>query len=297
MEYLGYFFTRLLIELFRFVPFAVLYPLSDGLAFFLHSIVGYRKKVVYDNLQRAFPEKSPAELKKIVRASYRNLADVTLETLKSNTMSIAAITRRCPVTNAEVINRYLDQGQSVILGGSHYNNWELTGITMPPALHGTTVTAYKPLSNKLTDAFINRARARTGMVMIPMDSTFGVIRQREREQLTSIYILLADQSPSSRKSAHWVEFLGRDTASLPGIDVLARKFKLPVLYYHVRRLRRGFYEVEYSEICPDPATVAEADITRAYARRLESMIREQPENWLWSHKRWKMKREEPVSPA
>jgi KDO2-lipid IV(A) lauroyltransferase len=102
---------------------------------------------------------------------------------------------------------------------------------------------------------------------------------------------LSDQSPSSKKSAHWVDFLGRDTASLPGLDVLARKFKLPVLYYHVRRLRRGFYEVEYFEICANPAEAAETDITRDYARRLETIIREQPENWLWSHKRWKMVRE------
>lgn len=291
MQWIGYLLTRLVAEIFRFLPFRLLYGLSDGVAFLLRAVVGYRSAVVYDNLRRAFPEKTEAEIKKIARASYRNLTDVTLETLKSYTMPLAEIQRRCPPINPELVNQYLDQGQSVILAGSHYNNWEYTGISMPPVFHGDTVTAFKPISNKLIDRYVNWTRARTGMVLISMDSTFAVIRQREREQQRSVYVLLSDQSPSSKKSAHWVDFLGRDTASLPGLDVLARKFKLPVLYYHVRRLRRGFYEVEYFEICANPAEAAETDITRDYARRLETIIREQPENWLWSHKRWKMVRE------
>lgn len=289
MHRIGYFFTRLIAEIFRFVPFWLLYILSDGLAFLLRAVVGYRKTVVDENLLRAFPEKSAAERAEIARQSYRNLTDVTLETLKSYTLSLEEIKRRCPPRNPELVNQYLDRGQSVMLSGSHYNNWEYTGISMPPVFHGTAVTAYKPITNPWIDAYVNRTRERTGMVMISMESTFAAIRQREREGLRSVYILLSDQSPSSRKSAQWVDFLGQKTASLPGMDVLARKFKLPVLYYHIRRLRRGFYAVEYSEICSDPAAAAEADITRAYAARLEAAIREQPANWLWSHKRWKMK--------
>lgn len=292
MDFIGYFFTRLLAELFRFVPFWLLYRLSNGLAFVLYRVAGYRRQVVWDNLRGAFPEKSDAELAAIVHKSYRNLTDVTLETLKSYTTSIAEIQRRCLVRNPELINKYLDRGQSVILSGSHYNNWEYTGISMPPKFHGATVTAFKPISNKRVDAYVNQTRARTGMVMVSMEDTFKAMRQRQNAQEPAVFILLADQSPSSRKSAHWVSFLGRDTASLPGVDVLARKFHFPVLYYHVRRLRRGFYDVELYEICADPDQAPEQSITQAYARRLENIIRQQPENWLWSHKRWKMKRDE-----
>ena len=291
MQWIAYLLTRLIAEIFRFVPFRVLYALSDGLAFLLHRVVGYRKTVVHENLRRSFPEKKADEIGEIATKFYRNLTDVMLETLKSYTMTIGEIQRRCPPRNPELVNRYLDQGQSIILAGSHYNNWEYTGITLPPALHGTVVTAYKPLTNKRMDAYVNFTRARTGMVLVSMEGTFTAIRQYEREQKPAVYILLADQSPSSRKNAHWVTFLGQDTASLPGVDVLARKFKLPVLYYHVRRLQRGFYDVEFFEVCPNPAEVAEAEITRAYTRQLENIIRERPENWLWSHKRWKMKRE------
>jgi len=285
----GYFFLRIGIELFRLIPFRVLYVLSDGLAFLLFNIIGYRKKVVFDNLRRAFPEKTEEERLRIARRFYLNLTDTTLETVKLFTTPVQEIKRRCPCLNPEVVNQYLDNGQSIILSGSHYNNWEITGITMPPVFHGATVTAYKPLTNKHIDRFLNRSRARTGMELVSMEETFKVMRKRANEAV--VFILLTDQSPTSRKNAHWVEFLGQDTASLPGVDVLARKFNFPVLYYHVRRVRRGYYEVSFDEIWKDPSTAADMDITRAYARRLETEIRALPENWLWSHKRWKIRRE------
>ena len=285
----GYFFLRVFIELFRLVPFRVLYVLSDGLAFLLYRILGYRKKVVLDNLRRSFPEKNEDEILRLVRLSYRNLADNTLETFKYFTAPIPEIMKRCPVLNPELVNQYLDRKQPGILTGSHYNNWEITGITMPPAFHGATITAFKPLTNQYIDRYLNASRARTGMELVSMEDMFKVMRKRAGEAV--VWILLADQSPSSRKSAHWVEFLGQDTACLPGSDVLARKFNFPVLYYHVRRVKRGYYEVEYSEIWKNPAEAADMEITRAYTRHLEEKIREQPENWLWSHKRWKIRRE------
>ncbi len=286
---IGYIFLRIVGELFRLVPFRVVYMLSDGLAFLLFRVVGYRKKVVLENLQRAFPEKTEAEIVRIARLSYRNLTDVTLESIKSFTMSVEEANRRCPCLNSGVINQFLDKGQAVILTGSHYSNWEYTGLTMPPTFHGATVTAYKPLTNKIIDRFLNACRSRTGMELVSMDDMFRVMRKRVGE--AAVYILLSDQSPSSRKSAHWVEFLGLDTASLPGADVMARKFKYPVLYYHVRRLRRGFYDVEFRMLCENPEEAEETGITRAYAKMLEAEIRAQPENWLWSHKRWKIRRE------
>ncbi|MBC7777618.1 MAG: lysophospholipid acyltransferase family protein [Phycisphaerae bacterium] len=280
---------RAFLQIFRLVPFPALYALSDALAFLLLRVIGYRKKVIFENLRRAFPEKNEAEIRKIARATYRNLTDVTVETLKSFTVPYAEIERRGLCLNPEIVNQYLDRGQSVILMGSHLGNWEYSGLTLPPQFHGATVTAYKPLSNKGMDGYLNKARSRTGMELVAMDEVFKAIRKRSGEP--AVFILLSDQSPSSRKSAHWVDFLGQDTASLPGADVLGRKFGLPVLYYRVVRTeRRGFYEIEFTELSADPSSAAEMDITRAFARRLEADIRQQPEQWLWSHKRWKMKR-------
>lgn len=289
---IGYFSLRIFVQIFRLVPFRALYALSDALAFLLFDVISYRRKVVFDNLRRAFPEKNENEIGQIARAAYRNLSDVTLETFKSFSMPYAEIERRCPCLNPEILNKYLDQNQSLILSGSHLANWEYSGLTMPPAFHGATVTAYKPLTNKTMDAYLNRARARTGMEMVAMDEVFRAMRRRDKGQPPAVFLLLSDQSPSSRKSAHWVDFFGHPTASLPGADVLARKFGFPVLYYQVRRVRRGFYEIVFSEICADPSTATETSITQAFARHLEADIRAQPEQWLWSHKRWKMKRED-----
>jgi KDO2-lipid IV(A) lauroyltransferase len=276
-----------LLQIFRLVPFSVLYVLSDVLAFFLYRIIGYRKKVIFENLHRAFPEKSKAEIQKIASGTYKNLTDITLETLKSFTAPIAEIERRALCLNPELLNQYLDRGQSVILSGSHLGNWEYSGLVLPMSLTGTTVLVYKPLTNKKMDAFLNKARTRTGAATVAMKELVRALKN----EATSSFVLLSDQSPSSRKSAHWIDFFGQDTASLPGADVLGRKFEMPVMYYLVHRTsRRGFYEIEFTELCADPSTAAEMDITRAYTRRLENDIRNQPEQWLWSHKRWKMKR-------
>lgn len=280
---------RVFLQIFRLIPFRVLYVLSDAMAFLLFKIVGYRRKVIVENLRRAFPEKTDLEIQKIVRETYRNLTDVTLETLKSFTAPYPEIERRALCVNPEILNQYLDLGKSVILTGSHLGNWEYSGLTMPPQFHGETVTAYKPLTNKGMDAYINQARSRTGMQMVAMDEVFKAMRKHS--EAPTVFILLADQSPSSRKSAHWVNFFGQETASLPGADVLGRKFGMPILYYQVlRTARRGFYEIEFTELCADPLVAAEMDITRAFTRRLEADIRAQPEQWLWSHKRWKMSR-------
>jgi len=280
----------LLLQVFRLVPFRALYWLSNGLAFLLSNVVGYRKKVIRENLRRAFPEKSDAELQKIVKANYRNLTDVTLETLKLFTLPYAELERRCRCINPELLNQYLERGQCVILSSSHIGNWEYAALTMPPKLSGTLVSVYKPLSNKRFDAFINRSRSRTGMELVAMDQVYRSMRTWTNKG-GAVFLMLADQSPSSRKSAHWVDFLNQDSASLPGVDVLGRKFKLPVLYSLVRRSeRRGYYELEFSVINEHPELADEMDITRAYARQVEADIRKHPEQWLWSHRRWKMKR-------
>jgi KDO2-lipid IV(A) lauroyltransferase len=286
----AYIFLRIIVALLRFVPFPVLYLLSDGLAFLLQRVIGYRKKVVFENLRRSFPEKSDTEIQQIIRGVYRNLTDVTLETIKSYTTDLSEIHRRCQVLNPEIVAEYLDRGESVILAGSHNCNWEYAGLTLPEGLGQRMFGVYKPLTNKVINSYTNEKRSRGGMVLVPMDEVVAVMRKQKNTEACA-YMLIADQSPSSRKRAHWVTFFGQETASLPGVDVLARTFDFPVFSYQIRRVRRGFYEIEYAPLWAAPAAAMEGDITRAYTRQLEAEIRAQPENWLWSHKRWKMRRD------
>lgn len=287
MQRISYWILRALAESFRLVPFWLLYRLSDMLAFLFEQVIGYRKQVMLDNLRRSFPEKTPEELHKILRAAYRNLTDITLETIKGFTVAQAELNRRCTYANPELANAYLERGQSLVIAGSHINSWEWPCMTLPLALHAPTFSVYKPLSNKIVDRYYNRRRGRAGMIMISMDDTFAVLRKHAQE--TGAYFFLSDQSPSSRKSVHWVRFLNQDTAFMPGVDFLARRFKYPVLYFHCERLRRGYYQVTFYEICTDPAAATEQEISRAYAALVENIIQKQPENWLWSHRRWKHK--------
>lgn len=287
MPYLAFLLLRAVAALFRIVPWAALPVLSDGLAFLLYRVVGYRKTVVRENLTRVFPEYSAAQRAEIAWKSYQNLTDITLETIKAFTAPLEQIRERCPCINPELVNAYLDQGQTVLITGGHYNNWELACLTIPHGLNGAAVTVYKALSNTHVDTYYNANRARGGTLLASMEDTFSMIRKR-REQ-ASAFLFLSDQSPSSRKSAQWVRFLGQDSAFLPGVDVLARKFNYPVLHFNIVRLRRGYYQLRYENLFNNPALAQEGDITRAYAARIEAEIRAQPENWLWSHKRWKMK--------
>jgi KDO2-lipid IV(A) lauroyltransferase len=287
MSQIKLFLLKIVLTLFSILPFRVMYILSDGLAFILHRMPGYRVKVVAENLRNAFPEKSEAEIRLITRQFYKSLADVLLESMRSPTISPAEATRRCRPVNPEVVNVYLDQNRPVILAGSHLGNWEWGGLSLPPSFHGATITAFKPLSDKTIEDFFNQSRARTGMEMVSMEDLFRVMRKRSSE--AAVFILLGDQSPSSRKSAHWVNFLGQPTATLPGTDVLARKFACPVIYYRTVRRSRGFYEIEFEELCADPSIMPDKAITQKYSDTLEKDIRQHPEQWLWSHKRWKMK--------
>ncbi|MBN8684982.1 MAG: lysophospholipid acyltransferase family protein [Chitinophagales bacterium] len=286
MHKLGYYFIRFGVFLFRILPYRAVHVLSDWMAFLMYRVFGYRKQVMLDNLKRAFPERDEAWRKALLPAIYQNLTDVTLESITSGGGDIHTVRRMCSVRNPELVNAYLDRKQSVILSGSHYHCWEVAGKAIPEHLHGATHIVYKPMSNPYADAYFNTLRENTGMHLVSMNDTFAAMRKHAPEGVA--FVMLADQSPSSRKNAHWVDFLGQNSASLPGVDVLARKFKMPVLYFHVERLRRGYYEVVFSEIWPNPEIAAEKEITQAYAKHIEAIIRKKPEGWLWSHKRWKI---------
>jgi len=291
MSYISYLFLRLFIESFRLIPFGLLYRLSDGMAFLLHRVLGYRKNVIFDNLRRAFPEKTDSEMDELVKDTYRNLADITLETIKSFVTPIEEIHRRCVWTNIEKANACLQNGQTIIISGSHFASWEWPCMSTAHRMAGPTFCTYKPLNNPYVNAFYNRCRSRDGIHMISMEDTGATIRKSR--DLPSVYFLVGDQSPGNLKNAQWIDFFGQDTPFLPGIDFLARRYKYPVYYINVQRIKRGFYTCTFEEIWTEPAAANEADITRAYAAHMENIIRQTPGNWLWSHKRWKHRRTAP----
>lgn len=290
------FFITAIVYVFVFIiaiiPFFLLYAISDLLGFILYRIVGYRKNIVNENLRKSFPDIDNAELKRLVRLSYRNLSDVMVETLKGFSLTKTRVVERHRFINPEVFEPFLKNSQSFIVTASHYNNWEWGGLSIPLQIDCDVAVFYKPLSNKRMDSVIKKNRERTGIEMVSFYKTAATFK-KYKDRPTA-YFLVADQSPSNARKSYWIDFLGRETAFLHGPELYSKSYDLPVLYADMKRIKRGYYEIDLSVLVDKPSELEEGEITRRYAEKLEDVVRNQPENWLWSHKRWKMTKSEKV---
>jgi Kdo2-lipid IVA lauroyltransferase/acyltransferase len=284
---IGYIFFRIFVGLFGLIPFSVLYRISNGVAWLLYKGVGYRKKVVFDNLKACFPEKSPQEIERIAAASYQNLADVLLEGIKGFSISSEELRKRYIFKNPEMLHAVQTKGGSSIAMAAHFSNWEWGTMGFPIFITERKVIGfYKPLSNKRIDRYTHNNRSRTRLVLASIYETPQNFT--EFENTPSVFVLVSDQNPN--RALHWVRFLGQETACLHGADKYARQYGYAVFYTDIQRVKRGFYEVRFEPLALEPQTLSDGDITKLFMARLEKQLLENPNNWLWSHKRWKHKR-------
>ncbi len=279
--------TRFFVLLFAIVPFWLLYIFSDFLYFILYKVFKYRVSVVRDNLKKSFPEKSKEELRKIERLSYKNLSDITVESLKAFTMSKEEIFARHKVINEDELRYLFSKCGGIIALPNHYGNWEW-GAMSCMQLEWQGVALYKPLSNKHLNTYVKRNRSRLGTDLISIyDTARNFVENKDKKKN---YIMASDQSPSNAKKAYWVNFLGRETAFLHGPELYARKYNYPAVFIDIQRIKRGYYELNLSVLTDEPQTLKDGELTQMLASKLEEVIRKKPENWLWSHKRWKLSR-------
>lgn len=288
MDLIVAFFTILFILIVGIIPFFLIYGLADLIWVILYKVVKYRRVVVEQNLRETFPELPPNEINRLVSGSYRNLADVLVEGLKAFTMTRGQIKRRHKVLNPEICDPFYEAGRSVIGVPSHYGNWEWGSMSGSLQLPHYFVVMYKPLANKWTDRFARWSRAKYGGNLVSIYDTANIFRKYHDQN--TIFIMASDQSPSNVNKAIWVDFLDRDTAFLHGPEFYARKYDLPVVFVDIQRVRRGFYELTLDVITDNPKELKPGEITQRYAGKLEKAIRNKPENWLWSHRRWKHSR-------
>ncbi|MBK8442352.1 MAG: lysophospholipid acyltransferase family protein [Sphingobacteriales bacterium] len=274
MEAIGYYAVRLLLSSFRFMPFPVLYALSGAVRVLLQHIIGYRSKVVTDNLRRCFPEKSEAELKNIARLSYLNLSDITLEAFKGYSMSEAVLQKRFKVLNAELPQQYLDTGRKVMLLGAHYGNWEWGGVSIPLSLKQMTVAVYKAMSNKRLEEYMFHQRAYRNLYLAPNSLTEPTFAKFANQAV--MLALVADQNPSNADRAYWIDFVGQDTACIHGPEKYANLYDCVVMYGEVERVRRGYYEFKYVLLTETPRQLPEGELTRRYMGHLEQILRHKP---------------------
>ena len=288
MKFLEYAAFRFVAELFRFLPFFVIYALSDFTRFILYDIFSYRKKVVYENIKNSFPDKTEKEILILCRKFYRHLADITLESIKSMTITTSQIKKRYIVRNTDIANSYYIKGESILCLTSHYGNWEYGILGTNHALKHQAVALYLPLSNKYSEKYGLKRRKRFGMMMVAVQETKSIFKTYP--EIPFAIIMAADQSPSNPDKAIWVNFLNRETACLHGPEGYALKTNMPVLYLSVRKPRRGYYELIFENLIENPSKCKQGEVTEKYMSRLEKDIIYKPEYYLWSHRRWKHKK-------
>ena len=267
-----------------------MYLLSDILYFIAYHLAGYRRRVVRENLAACFPDKTEQERRKIERQYYRHMCDLLIEGAYNLVASPEAIKRRYRLTNRQLVDRYYEQGRTVVLMSAHYGNWEymVSSLNMQLLHHGIGVG--KPLDDKSVAAFITRRRTRYGTQVVDQSDVRQHVAFYDHYHVPCALMMLSDQSPSNPHKSYWTQFLGRDTAFLYGAEYFARKYNYPVLYYSVRKVKRGYYEVTFSPLCERPEEVPQYTIVSRYIDSLERTIAERPEYWLWSHRRWKRQR-------
>ncbi|MGD8345676.1 MAG: lysophospholipid acyltransferase family protein, partial [Lysobacterales bacterium] len=287
MGTIAYYLSLPFIYLVSYLPFRVLYLLSDVMYLFVYRVLRYRKAVVTSNLERSFPDKSSEEIDAIRRGYYRYLCDLILETLKTLTITPAAVREHFSPGDMSPFEHFYKKKQSVIIVMGHLGNWELCGAYFAQLPIHQLYVIYHPLANRHFDALFYRMRTRCGLRLYKMKETFRKMVE-DRDLLTAT-AFIADQTPPPSK-AHWMTFLNQDTAVFKGTEALARKLDLPVIYMAVIREKRGHYRLQSELLAEHPNDLPENALTEMHTRRLEQDIIAYPETWLWTHRRWKHQR-------
>ncbi|MDC1197550.1 lysophospholipid acyltransferase family protein [Algibacter sp.] len=292
MQFLVYILVYPLLWIISTLPFRLLYFLSDGFYVLLYYIIGYRKKVVSNNLKFAFPEKTNQEISLIRKRFYHHLCDMMFEAIKSITISEAEMQKRYVFTNVEEIHKLEKENRSIVLFMGHYASWEWIFILQTHVNH-KGYAVYKRLSNKYFDALVKRIRAKYNSHLITTKETFSIlIKAKENNELTFNGFVF-DQSPKLNKAVYWQEFMGIEVPVHVGAEILAKRLDMVTLFLKVKKVKRGHYEATFLDINRNTKDYADFEITDLALKRVEEQINEAPEYYFWTHKRWKHRGQKP----
>jgi KDO2-lipid IV(A) lauroyltransferase len=271
------------------LPFGFWYALSDVLSFLAEHLVRYRRKIIDAQLKRCFPGLDDAAIGRIRRDFYRSFADVLVESIKSTRITPDEMRARVDLRGLEVARRHLAEGRSVLLATGHHCNWDWSLLATSLELGFPLDAAYKPLHDAWADRLFLAIRSRFGARMVPAKQLLlHVMRRRGQPRAIA---MVADQDPVTAATRHFVSFFGQETAFYTGPESLARALKIPVIFVAMRRTGRGRYVIELEPLVGHDEELPEGGMTERYARRVEALVRERPAEWLWSYRRWKMRRD------
>ncbi len=292
MQLIAYILIYPILWLISISPFRILYTFSDILYFFLYKLFAYRKKIVIDNLKLVFPKKTDTEIKQLTQNFYHHFCDIILEAIKSLTIKESEMKKRFVYKNIEEIKSLETQNRSVLLMCSHYANWEWSVVIQCHIKH-RGYAIYKRLRNKYFDRLVKRMRARYNAYLITTKETISTLTKLKSQNHLFVAGFAADQSPKKHKAHYWREFMGIKAPVITGPEMIAKKLDVPVMFFRIDKIKRGYYEATIEEVIMNPRDLAENELTDRYINYIEKQIYEKPEFYLWTHKRWKHKDEVP----
>jgi len=288
MQKLTFYLTYPIIWLFSILPMRLLYVLSDFIYFLMYRVFKYRKLVIVNNIKTAFPKKTEEEIQQITKKFYKHFTDIIVESLKAFTISKKEIKKRYVFKNPEVVNEFAKKGRSIALVSAHLANWEWSN-SLPFAININVFGAYSKLRNETFEHKLKTSRERFGVKGARTSDFVTFIKDKFDNNIQGAYILLSDQSPMIEKTFHWAEFFGVKVPVHTGAEMLAKKHNLVVINYRAKKIKRGYFEVDFELITDSPRNYKDYEISEKFLRITEKNIAEQPEFYLWSHKRFKHK--------
>lgn len=286
MQFLVFILVYPFLWIISILPFRILYLISDGVYILLYYLIGYRRKVVDDNLKLVFPNKTKAELTIIKKEFYRHLCDMFLEMIKTMSISKKSLDKRFKIINPEELKRLESLNKSIILMYGHYASWEWSiAIQNYINFHGYGV--YKRLANKYFDKLARGIRSKFNTSLISTKETISVIENNESKGIKSVMAFISDQSPRLTNDVYWSKFMGIEVPCFTGAERLAKKLDFTIAYLKVNKVNRGFYEAEVIVLAENPKTFKDYQLTDIFNREVEKQIYDAPEYYFWTHKRWK----------
>ncbi len=266
------------------LPFFILYRLSDIAFFVSYYIIGYRKKIVAQNIETAFPEKNKEEQKQIQKQFYINLTDTFIETIKLLSISKQSFSKRATI-NFDDAKKLVDAGYNIQFHSGHQMNWEYASLAISKSLTIPWCAVYKKIQSKPIDRLFLKIRTKFGATMVEKEKYSTMMPQLMKQQYA--LGLIADQNPGLVKHSFWLNFFNKPAPFLMGPEKGAMRYKTAVVFVNMQKLKRGHYHFTCTVITTNGSTFQNGELTRMYRDFLETGIRQQPANYLWSHRRWK----------
>lgn len=292
MQLLVFVITYPILWIISILPHRLFYGFSNVVFFLVYRVIGYRRKVVQDNLNLVFPEKNKKEIHRIEKEFFRHLCDSFLEMVKTMNLSKAAIKKKYHIKNVALIQE-LEKEKSILIVCSHYANWEWN-VSLNNYVKAKGYAVYTRISNKYFDAWSRKVRARWNTTLITQQETVKTILRNKQNGIIGIFGMVSDQSPQMGRAQYWNEFMGIRVPVINGAETMARKLDLAVVFLKVSKEKRGYYNAEFTTISTNAPATEKGEITSKFLKMAEAQIYEKPEHYLWTHKRWKHRGKEHI---